>query len=134
MNNLFPGLGKIMQGYAGSFNSEASVYGHSQPTCPSPSTIQECVLSPASSSMALFAHHTQTAVKPNHVSTLASIIGQFSQGAIVMIHMFGGLQVGLMLAKQKFGCLLKACLVDNIGLPGADVASTQQKILAALGL
>ncbi|KAJ9048302.1 hypothetical protein DSO57_1036383 [Entomophthora muscae] len=34
VNKLFPGLDKIMQGYAGSFNSEASAYGHSQPTGP----------------------------------------------------------------------------------------------------
>ncbi|KAJ9061610.1 hypothetical protein DSO57_1018774 [Entomophthora muscae] len=45
---------------------------------------------------------------------------------LVMIHMFGGFQVGLMLAN-------KAWLVGNIGLPEADVASTQQKELAALG-
>ncbi|KAJ9057826.1 hypothetical protein DSO57_1019004 [Entomophthora muscae] len=48
-----------MQGYAESLNSEASVYGHSQPAGPSASTTQECVLSPATSSMALFAHHCQ---------------------------------------------------------------------------
>ncbi|KAJ9061356.1 hypothetical protein DSO57_1021541 [Entomophthora muscae] len=77
---MFPCLDKIMHGYAGSSNSEASVYGNSQPACSSPSTKQECVLSPVSSSMALFAHHTQTAANPNHVSTLASGIGQLSQG------------------------------------------------------
>ncbi|KAJ9073628.1 hypothetical protein DSO57_1014237 [Entomophthora muscae] len=54
VNKLFPGLDKIMQGYTGSSNSEASVYDHSQPAGPSPSTTQECVLSPVSSSMALF--------------------------------------------------------------------------------
>ncbi|KAJ9060809.1 hypothetical protein DSO57_1026857 [Entomophthora muscae] len=31
VNELFPGLDIFMQGYPGSFNSEASVYGHSQP-------------------------------------------------------------------------------------------------------
>ncbi|KAJ9084154.1 hypothetical protein DSO57_1027282, partial [Entomophthora muscae] len=54
---LFPGLEKITQGYSGSSNSEASVYGHSQPAGSFPSTTQECVLSLMSSSMALFAHH-----------------------------------------------------------------------------
>ncbi|KAJ9050193.1 hypothetical protein DSO57_1016694 [Entomophthora muscae] len=57
VNKLFPGLGKIMQGYTGSLNSEASVYGHSQPAGPSASTNKECVLSPASSSMALVVIH-----------------------------------------------------------------------------
>ncbi|KAJ9061832.1 hypothetical protein DSO57_1016765 [Entomophthora muscae] len=51
VNKLFPGLNKIMQGYTGSLNGEASVYGHSQPAGPSASPIQESVLSPASSSM-----------------------------------------------------------------------------------
>ncbi|KAJ9068430.1 hypothetical protein DSO57_1028698 [Entomophthora muscae] len=37
VNKLFPGLDKIMQGYTGSSNSEASVYGHYQPSGPSPS-------------------------------------------------------------------------------------------------
>ncbi|KAJ9076667.1 hypothetical protein DSO57_1023992 [Entomophthora muscae] len=69
-----------MQGYAGSSNSEASLYGHSQPAGPSASTTQECVLSPASSSMALFAHHTQAAANPNHISTMASGTSQLSQG------------------------------------------------------
>ncbi|KAJ9070257.1 hypothetical protein DSO57_1010079 [Entomophthora muscae] len=62
VNKLFPGLDKIMQGYTGSLNSEASVYGHSQPAGPAASTTQECVLSPATSSMALFAHHAQAAM------------------------------------------------------------------------
>ncbi|KAJ9058451.1 hypothetical protein DSO57_1012249 [Entomophthora muscae] len=70
-----------MQGYTGSSNSEACVYGHSQPSGPSPSTTQECVLSPAYSSMALFAHHTQAAANPNHISTMASRTSQLSQGA-----------------------------------------------------
>ncbi|KAJ9060810.1 hypothetical protein DSO57_1026858 [Entomophthora muscae] len=47
---------------------------------PSTSTIQECVLSPASSSMALFAHHAQSAANPDCVSTLASRISQVSHG------------------------------------------------------
>ncbi|KAJ9068529.1 hypothetical protein DSO57_1027790 [Entomophthora muscae] len=51
VNELFPGLGKIMQGYTGSLNSEASVYGHSQPAGPSASPTQESVLSPETSSM-----------------------------------------------------------------------------------
>ncbi|KAJ9074449.1 hypothetical protein DSO57_1006099 [Entomophthora muscae] len=59
VNELFPGLDKIMQGYTGSLNGEAPVYGHSQPAGPSASTTQECVLSPLTSSMALFAHHCQ---------------------------------------------------------------------------
>ncbi|KAJ9077964.1 hypothetical protein DSO57_1011500 [Entomophthora muscae] len=67
INKLFPGLEKIMQGYTGSSNSEAPLYGHSQPAGPSASTTQECVLSPASSSMALFAHHAQAAANPNPV-------------------------------------------------------------------
>ncbi|KAJ9074991.1 hypothetical protein DSO57_1000932 [Entomophthora muscae] len=79
VNKLLPGLDKIMQSYAGSSNSEASVYGHSQPVGPSPSTTQEYVLSPVSSSMTLFAHHTQAADNPNYISTLASRIGQLSQ-------------------------------------------------------
>ncbi|KAJ9085551.1 hypothetical protein DSO57_1012788 [Entomophthora muscae] len=70
-----------MQGYTGSSNSEASLYGHFQPTGPSPNTTQECVLSPASSSMALFAHHPQAAANPNHISTMASGTSQLSQGA-----------------------------------------------------
>ncbi|KAJ9065633.1 hypothetical protein DSO57_1017387 [Entomophthora muscae] len=81
VNKLFPGLDKIMQGYAGSLNGEASVYGHSQPAGPSASTTQECVFSPASSSMALFAHHTQAAANPNHIAALASVINQVSHGA-----------------------------------------------------
>ncbi|KAJ9085884.1 hypothetical protein DSO57_1009724 [Entomophthora muscae] len=53
VNELFPGLDKIMQGYTGSLNGKASVYGHSQPTGPSASPTQESVLSPSTSSMAL---------------------------------------------------------------------------------
>ncbi|KAJ9058419.1 hypothetical protein DSO57_1012447 [Entomophthora muscae] len=71
VNKLFPGLDKIAQGYAGSSNSEASVYGRSQPSGPYPSTTQECVLSPVSSSMALFAHH---AVMDNIPDYLNSVI------------------------------------------------------------
>ncbi|KAJ9059211.1 hypothetical protein DSO57_1004838 [Entomophthora muscae] len=72
-----------MQGYAGSSKSEDSVYGHTQTTGPSPITTQECVLSPTSPSMALFAHHTQAAANPNHVSTLTPRIGQLSQRVTV---------------------------------------------------
>ncbi|KAJ9086224.1 hypothetical protein DSO57_1006426 [Entomophthora muscae] len=60
-----------MKGYAESFNSKASVYSHSQPPGPSPSTTQECVLSPVSSSMALFAYHAQAVANPDCVSALA---------------------------------------------------------------
>ncbi|KAJ9061699.1 hypothetical protein DSO57_1018117 [Entomophthora muscae] len=80
--HIFPGLDKIMQGYTESSNSEFSLYDHSQPSGLSPSTTQECFISPASSSMALFAHHTQAAANPNHVSTLTSGIDQVSHGAI----------------------------------------------------
>ncbi|KAJ9082537.1 hypothetical protein DSO57_1003696 [Entomophthora muscae] len=66
-----------MQGYAGSINSEAAVYVHSQPASPT----QECVLSPATSSMALFTHHSQAAANPNHTATIASRIDQVSHGA-----------------------------------------------------
>ncbi|KAJ9056357.1 hypothetical protein DSO57_1034011 [Entomophthora muscae] len=82
LNKLFPGLDTFMQGYAGSLDGEASVYGHSQPAGPSLSTTQECVLSPVSSRMALFAHHAQAAANPNHIATLASRINQVSHGAI----------------------------------------------------
>ncbi|KAJ9049573.1 hypothetical protein DSO57_1023147 [Entomophthora muscae] len=78
--DMFPGLDKIMQGYAGSLNGEASVYGHSQPTDPSTSPTQECVLSPATSSMTLFAHHAQAAANPNPVSTMASGTSHLSHG------------------------------------------------------
>ncbi|KAJ9067717.1 hypothetical protein DSO57_1036347 [Entomophthora muscae] len=71
VNKLFPGLDKIMQGYTGSLNSEAYVYDHSQPAGPSSSTTQECVPSPASSSMALFAHQAQAAANPNPLSAMA---------------------------------------------------------------
>ncbi|KAJ9076017.1 hypothetical protein DSO57_1030155 [Entomophthora muscae] len=70
-----------MQGYAGSLNSEASVYGHSQSTGLSASTTQECVLSPANSSMALFAHHAQAAANPNPLSAMASKTSQLIQEA-----------------------------------------------------
>ncbi|KAJ9054652.1 hypothetical protein DSO57_1011883 [Entomophthora muscae] len=76
----FPGLDNIMKGYTGSSISEASFYGHSQPACPSPSTTQECVLSPASSSMALFSHHTQAAANQNPLSVMASRTSYLSQG------------------------------------------------------
>ncbi|KAJ9086027.1 hypothetical protein DSO57_1008257 [Entomophthora muscae] len=69
-----------MQGYAGSSNSEASVYGHSQPTGLSASTTQECVLSPATSSMALFAHHAQASANPNALSAMASRTSHLSHG------------------------------------------------------
>ncbi|KAJ9061924.1 hypothetical protein DSO57_1015953 [Entomophthora muscae] len=45
----------------------------------------------------------------------------------VMIHMFGSFAGGAYVGQAK------ACLVGNIGLPGADVAFTQKKKLAALG-
>ena len=80
VNKLFPGLDKIMQGYTGSLNSEASVYGHSQPTGPSASPTQESFLSPATSSMALFAHHAQAAANPNPLSAMASRTSHFSHG------------------------------------------------------
>ncbi|KAJ9057358.1 hypothetical protein DSO57_1023452 [Entomophthora muscae] len=80
VNKLFPGLDQIMQGYAGSLNGEASVYGHSQPAGPSASTTQECVLSPATSSMALVAHHAQAATNPNPLSTMASGTSHLSHG------------------------------------------------------
>ncbi|KAJ9066440.1 hypothetical protein DSO57_1009425 [Entomophthora muscae] len=80
INKLLPGLDKITQGYAVSSNSDTSVYGHSQPAGPSSSTTYECVFSPKSSIIALFAHHAQAAANPNNVSTLASIIIQLSQG------------------------------------------------------
>ncbi|KAJ9072596.1 hypothetical protein DSO57_1025884 [Entomophthora muscae] len=51
----------------------------------------------------------------NHIKDLA-----------VMIHMFGGFA-----GRANVG--QSACLVGNIGLPGADVASAQQKELAAWG-
>ncbi|KAJ9070927.1 hypothetical protein DSO57_1002554 [Entomophthora muscae] len=70
-----------MQGYTGSLNSKASVNGHSQPAGPSTSTTQECFLSPASSSMALFAHHAQAVTNPNHISTMTSGIDQVSHEA-----------------------------------------------------
>ncbi|KAJ9060754.1 hypothetical protein DSO57_1027473 [Entomophthora muscae] len=69
-----------MQGYTGSLNGEASVYGHSQPAGPSTSTTQECVLSPASSSMALFAHHAQAAANQNPLSVMASGTSHLSHG------------------------------------------------------
>ncbi|KAJ9049348.1 hypothetical protein DSO57_1025471 [Entomophthora muscae] len=81
VNELFPGLDAFMQGYAGSLDGEASVYGHSQPASPSASTAQECVFSPASSILALFAHHTQAAANPNHISTMAFRTNQLSHGA-----------------------------------------------------
>ncbi|KAJ9083848.1 hypothetical protein DSO57_1030514 [Entomophthora muscae] len=74
VNKLFPGLDKIMQGYTGSLNSKASVYGHSQPTGPSTSHTQEYVLSPASSSMALFAHHAQCHVLRRSTDTQQGIL------------------------------------------------------------
>ena len=80
VNNLFTGLYKIMQGYAGSLNSEASVYDHSQPAGPSASPTQECVLSSATSSIALFAHHAQAAANPNPLSAMASGTSHFSHG------------------------------------------------------
>ncbi|KAJ9080264.1 hypothetical protein DSO57_1026879 [Entomophthora muscae] len=48
---------------------------------PPASTAQECVLSPATSSMALFAHHAQAAANQNQTATLASGINQLSHGA-----------------------------------------------------
>ncbi|KAJ9080468.1 hypothetical protein DSO57_1024629 [Entomophthora muscae] len=69
-----------MQGYAGSLNSEACVYGHSQPAGPSASPTQESVLSPATSSMALFAHHAQASANPNPLSAMASGTSHFSHG------------------------------------------------------
>ncbi|KAJ9073205.1 hypothetical protein DSO57_1019097 [Entomophthora muscae] len=72
VNELFPGLDKIMQGYAGYLNSKASVYGHYQSSGPSPSPTQESVLSPTTSSMALFAHHAQAAANPNPLSAMTS--------------------------------------------------------------
>ncbi|KAJ9068069.1 hypothetical protein DSO57_1032408 [Entomophthora muscae] len=68
-NQLLPGPDKVMQGYTGSFNREASVYGNSQPTGPSPTTTQECVLSPASSSIPLFAHCAHAAINQNPFHT-----------------------------------------------------------------
>ncbi|KAJ9086573.1 hypothetical protein DSO57_1002700 [Entomophthora muscae] len=82
---LFPGLEKIMQGHTGSSNSEASVYGHTQPAGSSPRTIQECILSLVSSIMALFAHHTQAAANTDCVSTLAFRIRQVSHGVTFRI-------------------------------------------------
>ncbi|KAJ9077758.1 hypothetical protein DSO57_1013606 [Entomophthora muscae] len=80
VNELFPGLEKIMQGYAGSLDGEACVYGHSQPVGPSESPTQESVLSPATSSMALFAHQAQAAANPNTLSAMASGTSHFSHG------------------------------------------------------
>ena len=80
VNELFPGLDEIMQGDTGSLNSEASVYGHSQTAGPSASPTQESVLSPATSSMALFAHHAQAAANPNPLSAMASRTSHFSHG------------------------------------------------------
>ncbi|KAJ9075095.1 hypothetical protein DSO57_1039577 [Entomophthora muscae] len=80
VNELFPGLDKITQGYTGSLNSEASVYGYSQPAGSSASTTQKCVFSPLSSSMALFAHHAQTAANPNNIAILASRASHLSHG------------------------------------------------------
>ncbi|KAJ9074892.1 hypothetical protein DSO57_1001879 [Entomophthora muscae] len=80
VNELFPGLDKIMQGYTVSSNSEASLYGHSQPAGPSASATQESVLSLATSSMALFAHHAQAAANPNPLSAMASGTRHFSHG------------------------------------------------------
>ncbi|KAJ9071795.1 hypothetical protein DSO57_1033518 [Entomophthora muscae] len=80
VNKLFPSLDEIMQGYARSLNSEASVYDHSQPTGPSASVTQETVLSPATSRMALFAHHAQAAANPNPLSAMASGTSHFSHG------------------------------------------------------
>ncbi|KAJ9058966.1 hypothetical protein DSO57_1007049 [Entomophthora muscae] len=73
-------LYKHYLGYTGSLKGEASVYGHSQPAGPSASTTQECVFSPATSSMALFAHHAQVAANPNPVSTMTSRTSHLSHG------------------------------------------------------
>ncbi|KAJ9062708.1 hypothetical protein DSO57_1007879 [Entomophthora muscae] len=77
-DSLFPA--NEIRGYTGSLNGEASVYGHSQPAGPSASPTQECVPPPATSSMALFAHHAQAATNPNPESTMASGTSHLSHG------------------------------------------------------
>ncbi|KAJ9082702.1 hypothetical protein DSO57_1002219 [Entomophthora muscae] len=67
--SILTGLEKIMQGYTGSSNSKASVYGHSQPAGPSARTTQESVLSPATSSMAVRANPKPgTGFEPLHLA------------------------------------------------------------------
>ncbi|KAJ9082039.1 hypothetical protein DSO57_1008467 [Entomophthora muscae] len=83
VNKVFPGLDKIIQGYTRSSNNEASVYVHPQLTGSSSSTIQDYVISPASSSIARFAHHTHAAANPNPIFTLVSEISQLSSRIIL---------------------------------------------------
>ncbi|KAJ9060336.1 hypothetical protein DSO57_1031883 [Entomophthora muscae] len=109
VNKLFPGLDKIMQGYTVSSNSEAFLYGHSQPAGPSASATQESVLFPATSSMALFAHHAQAAANPNSLSSMASGTSHFSHGVTQSVNSLPPLaldpQFSLVVPRKVLKCL-----------------------------